>query len=279
MSEENRIVDPHVKACCAVWKSDFYRLRPYAGIYPVYLSLMGMARSTYELDKLYLALPCSNRLLRRDWIEFRKFWQRYFTGNDANRCRRQLQLWLLEEASAWAVSKNEGLCNVNYYLDMVIKGACEKPPEHFAGGEDGKGEYGRKFRILSCAERCGKGDSHFYADIFDILTRVVLKMDEDMVHMLVQLNFRHEDITEKISHMLLDQLPSYYLFKYSPGSLAGHIGLSFELNASGLAKQLKIHESAPLRDMIALPEFLMSAANLMRKHGIPVEGRLIPMHA
>jgi len=289
--------DLHVCACWEQWNSwTFYDLKRLP-TYHAYLGMLALATSAKHLEKLHNLLPANQRLPRAVWINFRKFWQRYFTGKNADKLRNQLNQWLLWELSiSFPDLKRQGYdlnarniedvqalayhasCNATLlYVRQIHEHGAKNPLTHFAGGEDGHGEFTPVIDVANTAESV-RGSRDFLAHVFGANFVCELAVSEDKKFIRIRIIIKQCDLTAEIAHKIVHEFPPYYVYRfgvtYGSSHEGNHFYASYEIETGCMVipKQLPSYGNP----ILATPEFLKAISDALRQHGIPLEKDLAP---
>jgi len=290
----NKNWNSHVWDCWTVWHARHHKkglgFLEDLPTYHAYLALLSSV-SEEQLEWRHANLPPCARLLPDDLAKLLLFWKHYFTGQEAEECRDQLEQWLLMEQSiSWHDAPEISLADAStdeileraachssgageYYVRRIKEKGTGQPPEHFP--DNG---HAIMSRILSCPGRSGYGDSHFTCRLFgeEITTAFFRAKSGD--YLLARLLFKEMELTEKTVRRVISELPPYYIWKYGVTLFSSgeglYLNLAFEFSTNRLAGHLEVLGD----DRVAVSEFPELIAGVLREKGIPVQS-VIPIEA
>lgn len=255
------------------WRYELSDIR-HADTWYIYLGMFGMAESVHQLERLHQSLPENMQLLQHHFIRLKEFWKHCFA--DKRKERREVILKKVLFAMTWG-NGEKSVTASSYYVTMIRQRNTRKPPLHFSDGEDGKGGFS-SFDINPPVQKI---QQHFFAKLFGVNIRVEFRLTQDRRHMLAILIFREAELTEKITHQIIDILPPYYLIKYGVASSSTatgvYLNVAYEFETGKILEDITEEESPyqfKLLALIAKWSFLASVAETLRDNGIPVVGNL-----
>jgi hypothetical protein len=254
------------------WRYELSDIR-HANTWYIYLGMFGMSESVQQLERLHESLPENMRLLRQDFIVLKKYWQHHFSNKEKEYREKVIKNVLL--AMTWGDGESY-VTGSSYYATRIRRRNTYKLPPHFL--EDAGAHL--SLPVKPSAQEIG---NHFFALLFGVKVRVEFRLKQDGSYILVVVIFQEVQLTEKITHQIIDVLPQYCLINYGMASMSTKTGLYFnlgyEFDAKDVANDIKSvsgdRSYCPSIIFLATQKFLVSAADLLRKNGIPVEGNLI----
>lgn len=238
-----------------------------------YAAMLGLATSVNHLQRLHDSLPENARLLRDDWIKFVDLWKKYFTGSEAEKCREQLEVWILEQQLIHrkanlvpgSAEKYPPADATNYYIECITKGR-----EHrLASDRYLPDEPDKPIRILSSREKKGRGYTYFLANMFNSTFDMEFRLANARKVIQASLIVKQRQLTEELTFKL-SSLLGYYINGYGGDACGVVLDVTFDINAEGLRQFLKSWRG----NLLAKREFLSAAADELRKSGVPIEGDL-----
>ena len=230
-------------------------------LHSVILPLLGFSKSIQELEERHNSLPDNDRLLRSDWVKVVEFWKKYFRNS---RNQDELITWILEENRNAQV---EADCDMphgsDYYLMKIMKKQLNDYGELVDKTE--------AFWTLFLISQDGIEFVRFSVCLFEKSIKVEFKVSKDADIMIVFITIPEEALSDPLTFSVLEKWPAYLVSAFDKAPMGSSLRLCFKLNSNNIGDHLTWSDE----NRVASGSFLSYAAELLRQHGVPVEGDLV----